>query len=77
MRQRRDWYERVRDKAEAVRGAEAAGQVADSMDVRRQLLDRVNRGEISLEQAQAELAKIKRGTAATGQTTRSQAWRRG
>jgi hypothetical protein len=37
----------------------------------------MNRGEITLEQAQAELKQIKRGAKAAGKTTRARAWRAG
>jgi len=57
--------------------AETNGQVADSLDVRKALMDRVLSGEITLEYAQAELAKIKRGAKAAGLVTRSQAFRAG
>lgn len=40
--------------------AEANAMVADSMDVRLRLMERVHAGEISLEQAQLELKKIKK-----------------
>lgn len=64
-------------KLAAVADAESAGQVADSMDVRKALLARVAAGEITIEYAQAELKKIKRGAARAGKTTRSRAWRAG
>ena len=63
-----------RERLAMQREAEAAGRVADSMEVRRALLQRVNAGEISLEQAQAELARIKRRAKANGQITRNQAF---
>lgn len=58
-----------------MQAAEAAGQVADSVEVRRALMERVKRGEITLEQAQSELAAIKRGAKKRGLVTRSQAFR--
>lgn len=64
-------------KREAVKDAESAGQVADSMDVRLALMARVHSGEIALQQAQAELEKIKRGAKAAGKVTRAQAFRNG
>ncbi len=53
---------------------EAEGVVADSMEVRRALMIRVHAGEITLEAAQAELARIKRGAKKNGQITRNQAY---
>lgn len=48
------------DKGQAMRKADEAGEIADSMDVRHQLLEKVRKGEATLEQVQAELKKIKR-----------------
>lgn len=61
-------------KSEWIKEAEARGKVADSMTVRLALLSRVKSGEISLEQAQEELAKIKREAKKNGQLTRNQAF---
>jgi hypothetical protein len=66
-----------RAKIEAVRTAEAAGAVADSMDVRMGLIARMDAGELTLEQVQAELKRIKRDAKKNGQTTRSKAYRNG
>jgi len=41
------------------------------------LMERVNRGEISLAEAQAELAKVKRSAKRNGLKTRSQVYREG
>ncbi len=54
-------YESVLQKMAAVKQSESAGEVADSMDVRLALMIRVHSGEITLEQAQAQLKKIKAG----------------
>lgn len=54
--------------------SERDGRVADSMEVRLALMERVHSGEITLEAAQKELAKIKRGAKANGQITRNQAF---
>lgn len=70
------FYTKLR-KREAVNAADASGQVADSMEVRMALMERVRKGEITLEAAQAELKKIKRGAKAAGKTTRAGAWRNG
>lgn len=62
-------------RMEAQREAEAAGQVADSLEVRMKLMKRVHAGEITLEEAQAELKEIKSGARKAGQVTRAQAYR--
>lgn len=65
------------DKSANRRSEEAAGNVADSMDVRLALMERVSSGEITLEQAQSELKKIKAGAKKAGKITRAQAYSRG
>jgi hypothetical protein len=65
------------EKRRACDAAEASGQVADSGEVRLALMKRVHSGEITLEQAQAELKKIKRDAKKTGLLTRSQAYNQG
>lgn len=70
-----DRFWRIEAQKRALREADAGGQVADSMEVRKALMERVHKGEITLEEAQAELAKIKRGAKAAGKVTRSQAFR--
>lgn len=74
---RRTRFEASMDKRAAVTAAEAAGNVADSKDVRLALMRRVHAGELSLEQAQSELKRIKRGAKASGMVTRAQAFSRG
>ena len=49
--------------------------VADSLDVRMALIARMNAGEMTLEQVQNELKRIKRGAKAAGKITRAQAYR--
>jgi hypothetical protein len=58
-------------KHDAVKSAEADGKVADSMEYRLALIERVHKGEITLEQAQSELKKIKRNAKKNGMTTRN------
>ena len=70
-------FDAAMDKSRAVKGAEASGKVADSMDVRLALMARVDRGEITLAQAQAELKKIKASAKKAGMVTRAQAFSRG
>lgn len=69
-------YFRHKAKADAVKIAEAEGKVADSMEVRLALIERVHAGEITLETAQAELKRIKRNAAKSGQITRARAYQR-
>ena len=59
-----DRFWAIEEAKERVRKADAAGEVVDSMEVRRALMARVSSGEITLERAQEELKKIKR----TGRT---------
>ena len=70
-------FEAAMDKRDALKTAEAAGQVADNMDVRLALMARVHSGEITLAQAQAELKKIMSGAKRAGLVTRAQAFSRG
>lgn len=59
----------------AVQKAEDEGHVADSLEVRKKLMERVHNGEITLEQAQAEIRSLKQNAKKNGQITRSQAFR--
>lgn len=72
-----DRFWRIAAQHDALKAAEAAGQVVDSMEVRTKLMERVHSGEITLEAAQAELKRIKRGAKAAGKVTRNQAFRGG
>ena len=56
------------------RQAEADGQVADSMEVRKALMARYHSGEITLVEAHAQLKKIQAGAKRSGLITRSQAY---
>ena len=67
--------DRVREKQSAVKNAEEAGDVADSMQVRLALVERMNRGELTLAEVQAELKRIKRNAGKNGQTTRARVYR--
>lgn len=64
---RRDGLTRMRD-------AEGQGVVADSMEFRLELMERVRSGEITLAESQAELARVKRNAKKNGQVTRNQAF---
>lgn len=70
-----DRFWRVEARKKALRDAEVEGRTADSMEVRLALMDQVRRGEITLEAAQTELKRIKRGAKASGKVTRAQAFR--
>lgn len=70
-----DRFWRVQEQRADLKNAEASGRVADSLEVRKALMERVHKGEITLEAAQAELAKIKRGAKKAGMVTRNQAYR--
>ena len=59
----------------AVKEAEENGLVADSMEVRVKLMEKVNSGELTLEEAQEKIRSLKRNAEKNGQITRSQAHR--
>lgn len=65
------------EKRAALKKAEASGEVADSMEYRRSLIEKMKCGEMTLEQIQAELAKTQRAAKRNGKTTRAEAYRRG
>lgn len=69
-----DYFTHLR-KMDGVRAMDGAGQVADSMEVRKALLARMHAGELTLDQVKSELAKIKREANKSGKITRSQAYR--
>lgn len=58
-------------KHDAIRKAEAEGKVADSMEYRVALMERIHKGEITLAEAQAELKRTKRNAKKNGMTTRN------
>jgi len=72
-----DQLERHARKTRAVRQAEAEGDIADSMEVRVSIVRRIQAGEITLKEGQAELERIKRGANKAGKITRAQAYRGG
>ena len=69
-----DRFWRLMEKRRALKEAEESGRVADSLEVRKGLMARVESGEITLVEAQAELKKIKRGAGRRGLVTRTQAY---
>ncbi len=70
-----DFYTKRRAKLDNMKAAEDAGKVADSLEVRMALMKRVHDGELTLEEAQDELSRIKRNAKKNGQITRSKAYR--
>ena len=54
--------------------AEQEGRVADSMEVRKDLIKRFKSGKITFDAMQAELKKVKREAKKNGQITRNQAY---
>jgi hypothetical protein len=67
-------YFKHKAKLDGLKQAEAAGLVADSMAVRIALIERMHAGELTLDQVQAELKRIRRGAKSAGQTTRAKAY---
>ena len=67
-------YFKHQDRMKQQREAEDSGRVADSLDVRVALLERMHAGEITLAEVQAEVKRLKRSAKANGQITRSQAY---
>lgn len=63
-----------RNRLDAIKKAEADGRVADSMDVRTALIARMDAGELTLDQVQAELKRIKSGARRNGKITRNEAF---
>ena len=70
-------FESVLRKRTAIQQAEKEGSIADSQEVRIELMRKLSSGEMTLAEVQAELKKIKRGAKKAGKITRSQAWSRG
>ena len=74
---KRSAFEAGIEKRQHVKQADASGQIAVSMDVRRALMAKVHSGEITLAEAQQQLKKIQSGAAAKGLMTREQAYNEG
>ena len=72
---RRDWYDRRMDKRVALQIAEEQGIVADSSALRASLVAKIHAGEMTIDQVQAELRKVKREAKKNGLKTRDQIWR--
>ena len=76
MMRRSSWDARL-DKRVNIEKLEEKGLIADSMEVRKSLVERVMRGEITPEQSREELKRIQRNAKRNGLKTRNQAWREG
>ena len=63
-----------RNRRDAQKALEFEGKVADSLEVRKAIMARFHSGEITLEQAQAEVKTIQRNAKRNGQITRDQAF---
>lgn len=72
---RRDWYDRRTDKRVALQIAEKQGLVADSTAFRQALVAKLQSCEMTLDQVQEELRKVKREAKKNGKKTRNQIWR--
>jgi len=72
---RRDWYDRRVDKRVALQIAEEQGIVADSTELRQALVAKLQSGEMTIQQVQDELRKVKREAKKNGKKTREQIWR--
>lgn len=70
-----DRFWRSWEQRQALKRAEQARRVADSIEVRRALMARVHSGELTLAEAQKELRRIKRAAKKNGMVTRGQAYR--
>lgn len=69
-----DYFTAVR-RRENVKAMEESGEIADSMEVRLAIVNRIHAGEITLTEGQAELKRIKRNAKKSGKMTRDQAFR--
>ena len=70
-------YFKHAEKMSAQREAEQAGLVSDSMEVRMALIAKMHAGEMTLDQVQAELKRIKRDGNKNGKITRAKAYAQG
>ncbi len=72
---RRTAFDARLDKRVAIEEYESLGLVADSMDVRMELVRQMSAGEKTLAEVQSELKRIKRDAKKNGKVTRSQVWK--
>ena len=73
---KRNRFDAAMDKRSAVNKADKSGEVADSTDVRMNIMKRIHSGEITLKEGQSELKKIKRDAKKNGKLTKQQVWSR-
>ena len=73
---KRDRFDAKLDKSLAVKKADAAGEICDSMAVRTRLVERMQAGEMTYAEVQAELKRIRRAGRKSGVPTRQQVWSR-
>lgn len=66
-----DAFWRREERRNALNEAEKRGEVADSIEVRKALIARMQSGEMTLDEVQAELARIKRTAKKHGKKTRA------
>lgn len=76
MMRRSGWDARLAKRVN-IEKLEEQGLIADSMEVRKSLVERVMREEITPEQSREELKRIQRNAKRNGLKTRNQAWREG
>jgi hypothetical protein len=69
-------FERRLAQRAALNKAEAAGEVADSESIRIELVRKMDAGEMTLEEVQAELRRIQINAKRAGRKTRDQFFRR-
>jgi hypothetical protein len=69
-----DSFWRIQRQKAALKQAEADGVVADSLEVRKELVRQFEAKQITFEEMQAKLAKIKRDAKKNGKVTRNQAF---
>lgn len=68
--------ERDRIRQQQLAADNASGAIADSDAVRARLVERMHAGELTLEQAQAELKRIQREAKAAGRPVRADYFKR-
>lgn len=70
-------FERAMDRRRNLREEEAVGNVADSLEYRMSLMEKVRNREISLEEAQRQLRETQKTAEKQGKLTRDKAYRNG
>ena len=73
----RDKFTASIDKRANVNECENNGEIADSKEVRIELIAKVESGEYTPAEMQKELRRIKRNAKKNGKKTRAQAWNEG